>query len=112
MLGGNLGSLLYGDVSVLLFTRFVQKIRRLFLKCNFPRNGVGENRNWLNNSMFNTVFSNICSPYTEQTPSGLPNPTPVEGHAVRFFQATGMSSRAVVCTFNSCHSTSCHFKIM
>ena len=55
--------------------------------------GVGENRNWLNNSMFNTVFSNICSPYTEQTRSGLPNPTPVEGH-VLFFQATGMSSRA------------------
>ena len=73
--------------------------------------GVGENRNWLNISMFNTVFSNICSPYTEQTPSGLPNPTPVEGH-VRFFQATGMSSRAVACAFNSCHSTFCHFKIM
>ena len=54
--------------------------------------GVGENRNWLNNSI-------------------LPNPTPVEGH-VRFFQATGMSSRAVACAFNSCHSTSCHFKIM
>ena len=27
-----------------------------------------------------------CSPYTEQTASGLPNPTPVEGE-VRFFQA-------------------------
>ena len=70
---------------------------------------VGENRNWLNNSMFNTVFSNICSPYTEQTPSGLPNPTPVERH-VRFFQATGMSSRAVACAFNSCHSTSLSFQ--
>ena len=28
----------------------------------------------------------LCSPYTEQTASGLPNPTPVEGE-VRFFQA-------------------------
>ena len=28
----------------------------------------------------------LCSPYTEQTASQLPNPTPVEGE-VRFYQA-------------------------
>ena len=32
-----------------------------------------------------------CSPYTEQTASGLPNPTPVEGE-VRFFQAQDQPS--------------------
>ena len=33
----------------------------------------------------------VCSPYTEQTASGLPNPTPVEGE-VRFFQAQDQPS--------------------
>ena len=33
----------------------------------------------------------LCSPYTEQTASGLPNPTPVEGE-VRFFQAQDQPS--------------------
>ena len=32
-----------------------------------------------------------CSPYTEQTASGLPNPTPEEGE-VRFFQAQNQPS--------------------
>ena len=34
---------------------------------------------------------NYCSQYTEQTASGLPNPTPVEGE-VRFFQAQDQPS--------------------
>ena len=33
----------------------------------------------------------LCSPYTEQTASGLPNPTPMEGE-VRFFQAQDQPS--------------------
>ena len=33
----------------------------------------------------------LCSLYTEQTASGLPNPTPVEGK-VRFFQAQDQPS--------------------
>ena len=33
----------------------------------------------------------LCSPYTEQTASGLPNPTPVEGE-VQFFQAQDQPS--------------------
>ena len=33
----------------------------------------------------------LCSPYTEQTASGLPNPTPVKGE-VRFFQAQDQPS--------------------
>ena len=33
----------------------------------------------------------LCSPYTEQTASGLSNPTPVEGE-VRFFQAQDQPS--------------------